>query len=396
MSKEEFNKHVKPFSDSPDTAQLLMNFLSSRVDAIAYDPSRKPGVETAGHKRTVNTYRSPEIKSEEGDLTPWLEFMSHLFPDEIDRREVMRWCATLIALPEVKMSYGILLVSETQGVGKGTLGEKILAPLVGLDNASFPSETEIVDGQFNYWMAHKRLAVIHEIYAGHSLKTYNKLKSIITDKHISVNKKHLAAYRIDNWLHIFACSNHRKPLSIAAEDRRWLVPEVTDRKRDHTYWARLNAWLIHEDGLGIIKKWAIDYVGKEDGAVLTGVEAPDSKTKKRMIEESFSDGMRLVRELAEAAAKSKKPVMFTDIDARTWLAIKLNTDAEDLKESLYDVRKMLKAGGLRQVGKKKIHGSRKTVFINHVIDDWKNPPDETMKKPIEIMEACEEEYEEND
>jgi len=55
-----------------------------------------------------------------------------------DRIELMRWCATLIARPDIKMNYGVLLISETQGVGKSTLGEKILAPLIGKLNASFP------------------------------------------------------------------------------------------------------------------------------------------------------------------------------------------------------------------------------------------------------------------
>jgi hypothetical protein len=114
--------------------------------------------------------------------------------------ELLRWCATLIEKPDVKMHYGVLLISETQGVGKGTLGEKILAPLVGIGNTSFPGEEEIVDSKYNYWMAHRRLAVVHEIYAGHSSRAYNKLKSVITDFNIEVHKKYMADYRVENWV----------------------------------------------------------------------------------------------------------------------------------------------------------------------------------------------------
>ena len=93
----------------------------------------------------------------------------------------MRWCATLVARPDIRMEYGVLLISEMQGVGKGTLGERILAPLVGPWNCSFPTEQSIVDSSFNSWIAHKRLAVVHEIYAGHNIKAYNKrrLSSLI-------------------------------------------------------------------------------------------------------------------------------------------------------------------------------------------------------------------------
>ena len=100
----------------------------------------------------------------------------------------MRWCATLIARPDIRMQYGVLLISETQGVGKGTLGEKILLPLVGKHNVVVPSE-KVVTGKFTGWVAHKRLAVVHEIYAGYSSKAYDELKSIITDQYIEVEMK---------------------------------------------------------------------------------------------------------------------------------------------------------------------------------------------------------------
>jgi hypothetical protein len=80
---------------------------------------------------------------------------------------VLKWCATLIARPSIRMGYGLLLISEQQGIGKTTLGAHILAPLVGLHNTSFPGENDITSA-FNEWVAHKRLAVISEIYSGSS------------------------------------------------------------------------------------------------------------------------------------------------------------------------------------------------------------------------------------
>jgi hypothetical protein len=64
------------------------------------------------------------------------------------------------------MKYGVLLISEQQSVGKSTLSEKILRPLVGEHYVSIVSESEIVDSNFNGWAAHKRLPITHEIYQG--------------------------------------------------------------------------------------------------------------------------------------------------------------------------------------------------------------------------------------
>lgn len=53
------------------------------------------------------------------------------------------------------------------------MGADILAPCIGEWNTSFPDEQKITDNSFNGWIAHKRLAVVQEIYAGQSSKAYN-------------------------------------------------------------------------------------------------------------------------------------------------------------------------------------------------------------------------------
>ena len=98
-------------------------------------------------------------------------------------------------------------------------------PLIGDWNVSVPSEKEIVDSSFNSWIAHKRLAIVHEIYAGHSLTAYNRLKSVITDKEVRVNKKFIPEYEIEVAIHVFACSNSLRALKLDDTDRRWLVRE---------------------------------------------------------------------------------------------------------------------------------------------------------------------------
>jgi len=130
----------------------------------------------------------------------------------------------------------VLLVSERQGVGKSTLGEKILAPLVGIDNFVAPTEKTIVDSSFNSWIAHKRLALVNEIYAGNSNAAYNKLKSVVTEKTITINKKFVDEYTIENWVHLICCSNSIRALKLDLDDRRWFVPRVSEEKRPNDFW----------------------------------------------------------------------------------------------------------------------------------------------------------------
>ena len=293
LNEKEFNNTVAPFSNVDDTARLLRKEFSSKTAMLRYDPSRQSGVYSSDGATFINTFRPSSIKPISGDEGPWLDFMDKLVTDSGDRRELMRWCATLIARPDIKMFYGVLLISEIQGVGKSTLGEKILTPLVGATNASSPGESQIVDSPFNEWLAHKRLAVVHEIYAGHSSKAYDKLKSAIAETTITVNKKYVDSYSLDNWVHIFACSNSFRALKLTTEDRRWLVPRVTKKKQPYSYWKEINRWLSIGGGLNIIAYWAANWL-EENEPVAPGVESPWTTMKKETIEEGYSLGQSLV------------------------------------------------------------------------------------------------------
>jgi hypothetical protein len=310
----EFNNFVSPYSDVDDTARILKKDDTSKGATLRYVPGEKSGLYGSGENgRFINTHCPSNIKPEKRDVSMFLDFMEHLIPIESDRFETLRWCATLLACPSVKMHYGLLLISESQGVGKTTLGEKILAPIVGMLNVSFPPENEIVDSQYNYWIAHKRLAVIHEIYAGHSSKAYDRLKSVITDKNITVSKKYQANYEIDNWIHVFACSNSLRAIKLSFDDRRWFVPKVTERVKDTAYWTELNEWLETEGGLQAILYWSKEFI-KKVSPVLPSQSSPDSSTKREVIEDSYSPGMILVMDLLDSLKEEHgdSTVWFTD------------------------------------------------------------------------------------
>jgi hypothetical protein len=302
LPEADFNNHISPYSDVEDTARLVKKENASKTAVLSYQPHLPPGIYAADDGNFINTHVGPRIEERKNlpyDAGIFERFLEHLIPEEKDRTELSRWLATIIARPDIKINYGVLLVSEVQGIGKSTLGERILAPIVGHRNVSYPSETEIVDSNFNSWAAHKRLAVVHEIYAGHSAKAYNKLKSLITDKNITVNKKYQAEYQIENWLHMLACSNSPRALQVSMDDRRWLVPRVTDLKKPLAFWAELNDWLENGHGLLQIKRWANEFL-KTHEPVARGADAPWTSAKSEMVEDAYSPGMEIVKQVLEA------------------------------------------------------------------------------------------------
>jgi hypothetical protein len=312
-----------------------------------------------------NTWRPGYIKPMPAEryrpelAKPFLDIMEQLIPDEAERTQLLRWCATLVARPEIKMHFGVLLISETQGVGKSTLGEAILAELVGLHNVSFPSESSIVDSSFNSWAAQKRLAVVHEIYAGHGFKAGSRLKSVATDKYTEINRKYLAEYRISNYLHIFACSNSLKAIAIDDDtnERRWFIPRVTEEVRPQAYWAGFNRWLTEEQGLEIILRWAEEFL-KVHQPVMPGERPMMTDMKREVVEESRSPGERLAHDLARMVVEEGRRAVFKMSDVRLYVANRLCGGNVARAESERRLKKVMVAAGMREVPKVKGQESR--------------------------------------
>lgn len=348
LSEDAFNSTVRPFSDVKNTAELLAKSTISKAAELRYDPGSVSGKAVgARNEAFVNTYMPPEIKPLEGEVTPWLDYLAHVFPYERDRKEVIRWCATLVCRPSVKMNYGLLLISETQGVGKSTLGSDVLRPLVGEWNYSEPSAITVCESNFNGWSAHKRLAVIHEVYDDYKSKSYERLKSVITEAHIDVNEKYQKPYRIENWLHVIACSNNKRALKLGMEDRRWFVPRVAESKRSPQEWVAFHKWLAEDSGLQKIRWWFEQWLQSNE-PVRRGEEAPLTTTKQEVIRDNYSPGQEMTAEFLEWLVErhDNRPMVVLDVDLQTMLSEHLHEGRPtDRLEKTGTLRKVAKVAG---------------------------------------------------
>jgi hypothetical protein len=331
------NKMLAAFSHTNQTSQLIVKAYTGRSTKLCYRPDIKGKVVTDTTTSAINLHTPSHIKPIAGNPEPFLEFMEYMFPNPEERVEVLRWVATMVARPEIRMEYGLLLVSERQGVGKTTLGSSILAPLVGTQNVGYPTESQIVQSEFNGWLANKRLCVVNEIYSGHSWKAYNKLKSAITDREIEVNEKYQRSYTIENWCHVFACSNSMRALRIEEDDRRWFYPEVTEDKWPREKFEHFHNWL-KSGGLNIIRYWAEN----QKGYVQKGQAAPMTERKKELIVASRTEGQQEAAELAEALNRRDEPVVLTMKDIVGWVRQAVQGKVYD---SDLELRKAMKESG---------------------------------------------------
>jgi len=356
-TKEKFDGYASALSHGgKPISGLLKSEWRSQLSKITYRPDREERIIETDSERAINLFAPTRIHSVRGDDRPWIEFMEYLFRDPAERREIMRWCATLIGRPDIRMGYATLLVSETQGIGKNTLGEKILAPLVGRHNCSFPHERQVVESQFNSWLVNKRFAFIGEIYTGRSWKAANLLKQHITDRETTVNEKFICEYTIENWIHIMACSNSRLALKLDNTDRRWFVPTLTETPWPRSQWVAFNDW-IEGNGLSIIKHWAETY----GDYVRPGEHAPMTERKREMQRESESEAIRSLRDWCEAHVDTPMSV------AEKALRMMLMNQTKQVYESNMELRRVMETLGWEEFKERiKVDGSMQSIMMSPV------------------------------
>ena len=383
------NKMLAPFSHANETTKLIVKAYRGRSARICYRPDHEGLLVTFRGSSAINLHVPGQVKSAKGSIEPWLDFLKYMFVNEEERKQVEAWCATLIARPNIRMAYGLLLVSERQGVGKTTLGAHILAPLVGHQNVGFPSESDISNSAFNEWMANKRLVIVNEIYSGASWKAYHALKSVITDRDVSVNQKYMRPYTIENWCHVLACSNSMRALKMENDDRRWFYPEVTEVPWPMEKFNKLRKW-IENGGLSIVKQWAENY-GKY---VQPSERAPMTERKREMIEGSRSEAQKEAAALADCLKDNPKPAALLIKDVVEWVRQSVQGRVFD---SDYELRKVMIEVGVKAYPTRiKVHGRLQYAIVNDALWDAVVRLEDQAKavhdirsaivKPSEIME----------
>jgi hypothetical protein len=160
----------------------------------------------------------------------------------------------------------------------------------------------------------------------------------------------MPTYEINNWAHFVLCSNSGLALRIEREDRRFLVPTVTEQKQPPEFWEKLHNWL-ESGGYAIIAQWARDFVGAPNAAVRASADAPGTLRKGQMIEDSRSIEERLVIDLAVAVLASAEAgqghIVLAECDVTAWLRVCASAaHRKGAEAQAPSIRQWLQEGGL--------------------------------------------------
>lgn len=243
------------------------------ADGLGYKPVSQLVLEqNEGKKVLLNQYNKPSmemIKPTEIELKLWEAYWKSLLPGDKERERLMQWAAHLTFKPEVKTGIVVLIHGATQGTGKSTLGE-VMAELVGVENTAKPANpTASLSGRFNSELEGKVLFCVDELYAGESFAVSNSIKSKVTEPRLSIERKGIDAYTIENYCQFFATSNHKVPVRLEKDDRRWEVYSIEYTDDDKA---------VRKESVEAFRQWFEDdrkHASKVIRQILKGVDLTD-------------------------------------------------------------------------------------------------------------------------
>jgi hypothetical protein len=153
---------------------------------------------------------------------------------------LLGWLAWAIQNPDLQAEVAIVLIGG-RGTGKGTLGRWV-RDLFGAHGIHITHPRHLT-GNFNAHLRSTLFAFVDEAFFAGDKAGNSVLKALITEDQVAIEKKGIDTIPIRNRLKILMATNDAHAVLAGADERRYLVLEVSDcYKQDKPYFRGLNAW----------------------------------------------------------------------------------------------------------------------------------------------------------
>lgn len=208
---------------------------ASHYTRLDFDPSLPPG----HNGKTWNLWTGFGVEPRLGD---WSLLQEHMLNNICggDRRLsdwLLNWMAIGIQKPGEPIGTAPVLVG-LPGTGKGMLAHAY-GRLWGRHYITV-THAEHVTGRFSGHLLARRFVFIDEGTFGGNRKEAGMIKTRITEPHLVVERKGVDAIRMRNRMIFMIASNEASVVPADKHDRRWMVFDVGDaRREDHAYFGAI-------------------------------------------------------------------------------------------------------------------------------------------------------------
>lgn len=246
---------------------LFNSSIIQRVNGLTFDPGSPDLLVMGPEGLMVNQWKGwgveacPQRVTDE-EIQPFLDYIEHIIADGgRDKADwVLGWCADMLQQPHKKPGTALVLVG-VQGAGKTFLGEHILGPIIGSHHYTQIRDVAKLTDKFNTIIDNRIFVQCDEAIHSYQRDVASRLKSIITDRTLTIEPKGINAYTKPNHIHLLFTSNEETGalfIDPSPYERRFTVLKVNAaRARDHDYWNFMHMWI--PTALPKILRWLLDH-----------------------------------------------------------------------------------------------------------------------------------------
>lgn len=349
------------------------------VDTLTWNPQdgeicRSPE-RGQGGDRAYNLWSGVRLMTPPDDWQEWAkpftDHVAYLVPDLGERERFLKWCAHIIQHPGVLPHTCYLMVTQTTGTGRGTLGSMLTRALRGY--VAVNMNVDALFGGFNGRISQKLLATVDEIHEGNSNTRYEKqeaFKSKLTEETRAINPKYGLQSVEKNCCRWLMFSNHHDALPFDNSDRRVIVIDNPANRQSQEYYSRLNNLLNDQRFIASIQQYLVtlalnDFNPHEPAPM----NAAKIKSLQSMESQADSDAKQFAAQWPGELA--------TIADLREFMG-------ENVPSSRA-MNRVIDRAGMKSAHKQKVHGTTQTVLIvrgNLTPDDIKSADKQILTSQI--------------
>ena len=264
----------------------------TRVHGLRFRPKMEPGAvileEGAPY---LNCYLPPDIDAREGDVSPFLNHIADLLPDQNDQRILLDYMAAVVQRQGEKFQWCPVIQGFT-GNGKSLLYE-ILEYAVG-KKYSHKVDAKDIDNRFNAWVQGNILGCVEEIRMAGDRQKAEYLKELITNPRMPIQGKKENQITGDNCMNFIMFSNHKDAVLKTADDRRYAVFYTAQQELRHIhadeYYNNLYDWFRLQGGLAFVA----DYLNKREISINVMGRAPMTSSTSAAMQESLGVAEQII------------------------------------------------------------------------------------------------------
>lgn len=195
----------------------------NKVDQTCFRPKCSDLIIQEDRKTVINIYVPAKTKSQQGDVSRFLNLLKILLPNERDQKILLDYMCAVVQNPGEKYQWWPV-VQGAFGNGK-TFLSSCMIEAIGIQYCTLPRPDTILSN-FNGWVEGNLFVCIEELNSrGRAVHKdiLENLKVVVTNHHVNVENKYKNQGPIENYINGWISANEERVLDLRVDQRRFCM-----------------------------------------------------------------------------------------------------------------------------------------------------------------------------